>query len=353
MSRSRAHDADAAHSAVSRRALLLGGSAAVASAGGLAWWLRQLQRQGPDAAATDRATVFLAADERYDGPRLEATIRDGLLATGFSPAGVKGRRVLLKPNMVEPRRDAPHMTTHPLMVRAAAEVFRRWDATVTVGEAPGHLRDTDLALYESRIGEALDDDQIDFADLNYEPSRWVPNRARVSPLNGLFFPQSVVEADLIVSMPKLKTHHWVGCTVSLKNLYGTIPGNIYGWPKNVLHHAGIPQTVIDINASLPRSLAIVDGIECMEGDGPIMGSRKHLGLVAVGTNCTAVDATCARIMGLDPTRIPYLKLAHGRLGPLDEAHIAQVGAAWQPLVTPFALIDKADLHAMRAGALES
>ena len=76
--------------------------------------------------------------------------------------------------------------------------------------------------------------------------------AGFSPLEGLYFPRSVLEADLVVSLPKLKTHHWVGMTASMKNLYGLLPGIKYGWPKNVLHHAGIPQTVVDINASAPR-----------------------------------------------------------------------------------------------------
>ena len=85
-------------------------------------------------------------------------------------------------------------------------------------------------------------------------------------------------------MPKLKTHHWMGLTAAMKNLYGTLPGLIYGWPKNVLHYAGIPQTVVDINASLPPRIAIVDGIVCMEGDGPILGTPKPMGLLAIGLN---------------------------------------------------------------------
>ena len=134
-----------------------------------------------------------------------------------------------------------------------------------------------------------------------------------------------MEADLVVSLPKLKTHHWVGMTCSLKNMYGTLPGIMYGWPKNVLHHAGIPETVVDINASLTKTIAVVDGIECMEGDGPIMGTPKHLGLIAIGTNLTAVDATCARVMGFNPAEISYLQLANGRLGPIGEASIEQRG----------------------------
>jgi uncharacterized protein (DUF362 family) len=290
--------------------------------------------------------VFIARNQRYDGA-LEQTIRAGLLATGLDPEALRGRKVLLKPNLVEPTRQAPHMTTHPAMILAAAEVFRGWGATVMVGEAPGHVRDTEMALAESGLGEALDSGKLDFADLNYEETSWVANRGRASKLAGFHFPRSIVEADLVVSMPKLKTHHWVGLTVSMKNLYGILPGVKYGWPKNVLHHAGIPQTVFDINASLPKRVAIVDGIVAMEGDGPIMGSAKPLGLVVVGTNPTAVDATCARIMGLDPARVGYLQLADYRLGPIADWAIEQRGERWQETASPFTLLNRPHLQELR------
>lgn len=320
-----------------RRSLLIG-AGMTAAAICAAPWLRRL--------VSAKAPVFLASGQRYDGP-LEQTIRDGLLASGIDPAALRGKRVLLKPNMVEPTRDCPQMTTHPALVRAATEVFRRWDASVVVGEAPGHVRDTEMALAESGVGTALDDDQIEFADLNYEEVHFAPNRGGACRLKGFFFPRSVYEADVVVSMPKLKTHHWVGLTVSMKNLYGVLPGIKYGWPKNVLHHAGIPETVVDINASLPRTLAIVDGIVCMEGDGPILGSAKQMGLVAIGSNLPAVDATCARIMGLDPLRVGYLRLAHRRLGPIEDGLIEQRGEPWQPLVSPFEILDIPALQGLR------
>jgi uncharacterized protein (DUF362 family) len=154
----------------------------------------------------------------------------------------------------------------------------------------------------------------------------------------------VVEADLIVSLPKMKTHHWVGVTAAMKNMYGTIPGIKYGWPKNVLHYNGIPETVYDINASLPRTIAIVDGIDCMEGDGPIMGTPRHMGLVVVGTCPAAVDATICRLMQVDPFAVPYLALAANRLGPLAERLIDQRGEPWQPLSRPFSILDKPHLQ---------
>lgn len=317
-----------------RTAIALGGLAAAGLLAPAA--IRSLRKQ-------PNASVFLAKNQRYDGTLVE-TIREGLLAVGLNSKELIDKRVLLKPNLVEPTRKIPHMTTHPAMVVAAAEVFRGWGAAVTVGEGPGHVRDTEMALIESGVGEALRDGSLPFSDLNYERVAWRRNRSRFSKLKGLYLPESVVEADLVVSMPKMKTHHWVGATLSMKNLYGVIPGIKYGWPKNVLHHNGIPQTVADINATLPRLIGIVDGIDCMEGDGPILGSKKHMGMVAVGMSLPALDATLARVMGLTPERINYLQLASQKIGPINDSSIEQRGEAWQPLRDPFKVLDKPHLQ---------
>ena len=318
----------------SRRKWLIGGGVTAAALAG-AGILREVFRQ--------RAAVCILKNQAYDG-RLVREISNALLTVGLDPERLSGKRVLLKPNMVEPSRDCPHMTTHPAMIVAAAEVFRTWGATVTVGEAPGHVRDSEMALVESGVAEALATEKLPFADLNYQEVAWIKNRGRRSKLPGFWFPESVAQADLIVSMPKMKTHHWVGVTGAMKNLYGTIPGIKYGWPKNVLHYAGIPETVYDINASLPKTIAIVDGIDCMEGDGPIMGTLRHMGLVVVGLCPAAVDATLCRLMQVDPYAVPYLALAADRLGPIDERLIEQWGEPWQPLAQPFTILDKPHLR---------
>jgi uncharacterized protein (DUF362 family) len=293
--------------------------------------------------------VYIARASTYASD-LKATIRAGLEACGFDARQFGNRRVLLKPNLVEPNRRIPHMTTHPAMIVAAADVFRAWGADVSVGEAPGHMRDTLFALAESGALDALREAKLPFIDLNYEETAWRPNLGGFSGLEGMHFPRSVVEADFVVSLPKLKTHHWVGMTATMKNFYGVLPGIKYGWPKNVLHHNGIPETVVDINCSLPHTLGIVDAIECMEGDGPILGSMKPLGVILIGGNLPAVDATAARIMGLEPTRVPYLALAEHRLGPLEERLIEQRGEAWQSVASPFEIIDEEHLQRLRSTA---
>ncbi len=320
-----------------RRALLVGVGAAAAAVVG-APLLRR--------AWADKATVFIARNQRYDGP-LEQTIRDGLAATGFDHALIRGRKVLLKPNLVEPTKKCPQMTTHPAVVVAVANVFRNFGAEVVVGEGPGHMRDTEMALVESGMQDALDDAGLRFVDLNYSQTGWIKNAGRATVLDGFHFPREVLEADLIVSLPKMKTHHWVGYTGALKNLYGVIPGIKYGWPKNVLHYAGIPQSIYDINATLPKTISVVDGILAMEGDGPIMGSAKPMGLILVGTNNTAVDATLGRIMGFEPSKIEYLNLAGGRLGPIGDGLIGQHGERWRDVENPFTLIDAPQLRGLR------
>jgi uncharacterized protein (DUF362 family) len=123
-----------------------------------------------------------------------------------------------------------------------------------------------------------------------------------------------------------------------------MPGVVYGWPKNVLHHAGLDQSILDINATLRPDFAIVDGIVGMEGDGPIMGEPKHAGVLVMGSNLPAVDATCARIMGIDPLRIRHLRAASGWLGPVRETSIVQRGETIAAVRTDFALVENIPAH---------
>ena len=143
-----------------------------------------------------------------------------------------------------------------------------------------------------------------------------------------------------MSLPKLKTHHHAGATLSMKNLFGVMPGSVYGWPKNVLHYAGIDRSIIDIYATLKPHLAIVDGIVGMEGDGPIMGTPRQAGVLVMGRNFPPVDATCCRVMGIDPrpASLPGHQL-RASSGPIRAGHIEQRGERLADVRTDFALID--------------
>jgi uncharacterized protein (DUF362 family) len=109
---------------------------------------------------------------------------------------------------------------------------------------------------------------------------------------------------------------------------------VYGWPKNVLHWAGIDESIADIHSLFPNTFAIVDGIIGMEGNGPVQGTPKPAGVLVAGSNLVAVDHTCCRLMGIDPAKIRYLQLASGGVFP----HINEAGESVERTKLPFQLI---------------
>ena len=123
----------------------------------------------------------------------------------------------------------------------------------------------------------------------------------------------------------------------MKNLFGTVPGRKYGWPKNMLHIKGIPHSILDLQHLVKPKLAIVDGIIAMEGDGPINGTARPFGYVIIGEDLAAVDATCARMLKLDPHDLPYIKMAGQVVGNIEEKDIDIVGPAPESIAQAFAL----------------
>ena len=323
---------------VTRRDVLLAAAAGLVIGSGLLLVPKRYFRMPQQA----QSFVGSVADYQQD---IAGVITRGIDELGILPAELKGKRVLLKPNLVETALGAPHINTHPLVLRGAIEAFLRLGAaSVMVAEGPGHRRDT-LAVYEeSGLAAVLTEDRIPFHDLNYISGYDLPNAGRQSSMRTLTFPALFKEVDWIVSVAKMKTHHWAGATLSMKNLFGVMPGIYYGWPKNVLHAAGIQNSILDINATLKPHFAIVDGIVGMEGDGPIMGDPKRVGVLVMGRNLPAVDATCCRIMGIDPYKVSYLERADNWLGPVSEAAIEQRGESIPSVRTNFNLIETIPAH---------
>jgi uncharacterized protein (DUF362 family) len=259
-------------------------------------------------------------------------ILEGIRECGLD---VRGQKVLLKPNLVE-FDPATCINTNVAVIAAALEAFQSLGAAeVRIGEGPGHRRDTyalaEMARYRSEIPKF---DSL-FVDLN---------RDDVSPVQGfadrgeIYLPNTALRADLIVSLAKMKTHHWAGATLSMKNYFGLVPGAVYGWPKNELHHVGIDRSIVELSRIFRRSFAIVDGIVGMEGNGPIQGTPKAAGVLVMGSDLPAVDATCCRIMGIDPGRVEYLRMASDKLGVTEDARIEQRGERIQAVRTNFNLI---------------
>jgi uncharacterized protein (DUF362 family) len=311
-----------------RRDLLPVASVA-ALAGYAAWDARKIGHLKPKFPGTSAVVVAKAASYTVD---LAGKIVAGIRACGLE---VRGQRVLLKPNLVEFDPNTC-INTNVAVIAAAYEAFSKLGAAeVLIGEGPGHRRDTyalaELARYR---GELEKFDSL-FVDLNRDDVSPVMN---FSDRDRIYLPNTALRADLVVSLAKMKTHHWAGATLSMKNFFGLVPGAVYGWPKNELHQVGIPESIVELTRIFHRSFAIVDGIVGMEGNGPIQGTPKQVGVLVMGRDLPAVDATCCRIMGIDPAKVEYLQMASERLGITEESRIEQRGEKIAGLRTDFQLV---------------
>jgi uncharacterized protein (DUF362 family) len=264
---------------------------------------------------------------------LVSRMLEGVRQTGLD---ARGKRVLLKPNLVE-FDSSTVINTDASIIAAAVELFHRLGASdVRIGEGPGHRRDTLDLADDARYRATIPKFESIFTDLN---------RDDVSPIRGFadepefYFPNTVLGADLIVSLAKMKTHHWAGATLSMKNLFGLVPGAVYGWPKNKLHYIGIPRAVVELSRHFRNTFAIVDGVVGMEGNGPIQGTPKPAGVLVMGRDLVAVDSTCCRIMGIDPEKVEYLRMA-ADLGHVHPGRIEQRGETIASVRTNFALIEE-------------
>jgi uncharacterized protein (DUF362 family) len=241
---------------------------------------------------------------------------DDLVYRGIQPfnLSVRGKSVLLKPNIVEYIPGKP-VNTNSQLIGAAAEAFLRLDAAaVSVAEGPGHHRDTDLLIHETGLGDQIAQRKIRFVDLNRDELIKTKLQADYSGLGHRWLPRTVLTSDFIVSMPKVKTHHWTGVTLSMKNMFGIVPGSRYGWPKNLLHWAGIHESILDICATVRPHFVIADGIVGMEGDGPLNGVGVNLNTVVLSDDPVAADIVCARALRVIPERIAHIREASLFLG---------------------------------------
>ena len=291
------------------------------------------QREAFRKQAISRVAVL--AVNAYDQPLKDVILR-GIKLCALQ---VKGKRVVLKPNLVEfdPK---GVINTNPAVIEAAIDAFRTLGAEVLVAEGPGHRRDNEYLLSASGLYDVVREHKVSYVDLNTDDVRSTPVRSSYTRFKQLYLPETLFNADLLVSMPKMKTHHWAGVTLSMKNLFGIVPGAVYGWPKNILHWQGIDNSILDINSSLPLPrFAIVDGIVGMEGNGPLQGQAKSAGVLIFGDDFVSVDASAARLMKLEPRKVNHLAKADEFLGNLANDKIEQIGEKLESLEQDFEVID--------------
>jgi len=247
---------------------------------------------------------------------------------------LRGKKVLLKPNFIEAHPERPINTHVAVIANAAHACLRLGAAEVVVGEASGHRRDPWFSVLNPSLRGILDK-RVRRVDLNHGDVISIANKGRRTGLPAFYVSRPVAEADVLISMPKMKTHHWMCVTLSLKNLFGILPGVYYGWPKNLLHFRGIDNSILDLARTIKVHYNIIDGVVGMEGDGPIMGKAKPVGVLVLSSFSLAADATAARLIGFAPERVPYLVGASRFLPGLEVGAVENRGEDPERFATRF------------------
>ena len=250
---------------------------------------------------------------------------------------LRGKRIVLKPNLVEFDSDTA-VNTSPALVLAVLEACRALGAAaVRIAEGPGHRRTTwDLAEAAGYFKTIPDFESI-FTDLNLDEISEVTLPRSAKGLHSLWLPRTALDCDLLVSLPKMKTHHWAGVTLGMKNLFGLVPELSTAGPRMSCTGPGSMRAYVAINSAVPNLFTIVDGVEGMEGNGPIQGRRKHAGVLVAGADRVAVDATCCRVMGVNPELVRHLTMAQ-TMSQTREANVRQIGERLDAVRTEFELM---------------
>ncbi len=266
-------------------------------------------------------TVSLVQCTEYDRDRTFAAVERAVDLLGGIRAFVRsGSRVLLKPNLLKASPPEAAVTTHPEILRAVIRLARSAGADVTVGDSPG-LGDLRRVAERSGILAVLDEEGVPLADFGQEVMIKGPGRFQRFEVARI-----AREADVIINLPKLKTHGMTVLTGAVKNLFGCVPGKRkVQWHFNTgVDHAAFALMLVELAAALKPSLTIMDAITGMEGNGPGSGDPRRIGVVLAGADPVAVDVVAAALVGAAPGSLPVILAAEAaRVGAcrLDQVRI--------------------------------
>jgi uncharacterized protein (DUF362 family)/Pyruvate/2-oxoacid:ferredoxin oxidoreductase delta subunit len=264
----------------------------------------------------------------------EAVARALGLIGGLGSIVTTGDRVLIKPNLLTARSPDRVTTTHPEVVAAVVEAVQAAGGKPVIGDSPGSTRgnidrvwsETGVQRVSARTGAPL---------VNFEAGG-----SKRFELNGgvYYIARAALEADLIVNLPKLKTHSLTLFTGAVKNMFGVVPG-FRKRETHLQHPKAEPfcRALMDIFSLVTPQVTLMDAVEGMDGDGPAAGRKRTVGLLLAGTDAVAVDAAGAMAVGLEPEKIHTCRQAAERgLGAAAPEDIELTGDDFRTMeIEPF------------------
>ncbi|MFL0248049.1 DUF362 domain-containing protein [Candidatus Clostridium stratigraminis] len=248
----------------------------------------------------------------YDVDKIEKKLREGFELLGGNSFLRKlipeNSKVLLKPNFLSVIEKGSPVITHYLMFEAVIRIVKEYTSNIIFGDSPGS-GDTRKAAEKSGLMEVANKYGVEFVDFNDEIHVELDNPLMYKYWN---VAKAAYEADVVITLPKLKTHAMMYYTGAVKNQFGCVPGS-----KKASWHTKLPDAVnfskmlFDLNSVVKTSFAILDGIVAMAGNGPRNGTPKKMDTIIMGESLTAVDSTAVRLIGYDNVlAVPFLKVAH-------------------------------------------
>jgi len=272
----------------------------------------------PYPASQPRVAITRAGD--YTPATIRPAVRHAIeLAGGLDDLVRPGQRVFVKVNLLPPPSPPERgIVTHPALVAAVIELLLEAGGKVTVGDDI----DTPESFEMSGLRQACR--QLGVPLVNLREAGFVKVSGRGRRLPEAFVSRLAAEADVIINLPKLKTHSLTVLTGAIKNMYGTLPASrrraLHG---QFTHPTDFSQMLVDLAAMLPPHLSVMDAVQAMEGEGPGGGTVREVGLVLASRDSVALDAVAARIIGLEPLDVDTIRLADeqglgcGRPGAID------------------------------------
>ena len=248
----------------------------------------------------------------YDVDLVEKKLREGfelLGGDGFLKKLIpKNSKVLLKPNMLSVESKESPVVTHYAVFEAAIRIIKEYSNNISFGDSPG-FGDSRKAAEKSGLMEVADKYGVNFEDFKESVHVRLDNSILCKSWN---ISKASYEADVVISLPKLKTHAMAYYTGAVKNQFGCIPGSQKAtWHTRMPDANNFCKMLLDLNTAVGTSFAILDGIIAMEGNGPRSGQPYKLNTIIMGQSLTAVDSTAVRIIGYDnPLDTPVLKEAY-------------------------------------------
>lgn len=256
--------------------------------------------------------VYFAAAANYDQQTVDAAV-ERLFCQLPAAQALGGKRVLLKPNLLAKHTPERAVTTHPAMVRAVIRaVRRRGAASITVADSPGGVYNPGILRSIYKVSGLTDVCREEGAALYTDcKSREVPAKGQVVKQFNLLEP--VLDCDVIINLPKLKTHMMTGLSAATKNLFGCIPGlQKAEWHMRFPDKERFGGMLVDLLCTVKPGFAILDGILAQEGDGPAGGTPRMVGILAAAEDHLQMDLALCRMLGIRPKDVPYLNAAISR-----------------------------------------